>query len=183
MAEQRIASRRIAKRIEWLEAGMPERVRMTDAQKKAVIALVEDGATLVEIETLEGMPSARTIHREKHSDPAFGAALDEAIVMRASIILDEAHHNIREAMDTNDPDTVRNAAAYVQAAREYSERTAPKEYGALLKLAGHDGGQLSVVTIDYSKAIDAGKLIESTDSHAREEASLLEAKEEGAHSR
>lgn len=168
MAGKRIASKRIAARVDWLQAGMPEHGRMTPEQKRAVIALVEHGATIVEIETLEGMPSARTIYREKHSDAEFGAALDKAIVMRAAVILDEAHHNMREALETNDPDTVRNGLAFVQAAKEYVERTAPKEYGQLLKLAGHDGGQLSVLTIDYAKALDAGKLRESTDTYARE---------------
>jgi hypothetical protein len=135
-------------------------------QKQMIVALIEHGATVVEIEAMQGMPSAATIWRECNRDPAFDQAMTDARVSSASSILDEAQHQLRKALESNDPDQMRIAAAYAQGATAYVEKIAPKQYGAMLKHAGADGGALSVAVINYA-AQDMGKLVDASETLAR----------------
>jgi hypothetical protein len=161
-----VAQRRINERAAMLKAGHAE-TNVTDAQKVMILELVEHGATIAEVETMEGMPSAVTIWRECRRDIAFGQALDEARVTSAHSILDEAQHQLRQALETNDPDSMRVAADYARGCTAYVEKIAPKQFGAMLKHAGADGGALSVAVINYAVA-DMGKLIADDESTARE---------------
>lgn len=121
----------------------------TDLQD-AIIDLVSHGATLTEVERLTGMPSIAQINRRRRLVPAFDEAIRRAQYDRATAVLDEAHDYLRLCVETGDPDAIRGAEAYVRAATSYAERTAPKEYGALLKHAGADGGPLQVQVMQYT---------------------------------
>lgn len=161
-----IAQKRIASRIAMLTQGHAE-TRVTDAQKQMIVQLLEHGATFAEIETLAGMPSSVTIWRECRRDAIFAQAVDDARVTSAANILDEAQHQLRQALESNDPDQMRVAAAYAQGCTAYAEKIAPKQFGQLVKHAGADGGALVIQTVNYG-AIDRGELHAEDASIARE---------------
>lgn len=161
-------SQRLAQRLEMLRSGQHE-TSISPEHKAAIVALVEHGATIVEIEAIEGMPSVVTIWRECKRDEAFGQALQSARVTAAASILDEAHQELRRALDTGDPDTMKIASDYVRGATSYVEKIAPKEFGTLVKLAGADGGALTVQVVDYAKSHEVqGGSLKYDESHARE---------------
>lgn len=160
-----VASARIEARRLMLLNGFAT-TRVTDAQKAAIIALVEHGATLVEIERMIDMPSASTIWRECSRDQPFAEALRLARVVGAATILDEAQDQLRQALETNDPETMRVAADYAKGSTVYAEKIAPKEFGQLVKHAGIDGGAMVVQTIQYSQA-ESRSLDAESESPAR----------------
>lgn len=159
MPRETVISRRIAERLESLnKQAMPHAI--SDECKAKLIELVQHGATLTEIETLRGMPRANYVWQECKRDPAFGQALQEARVIAAANVLEEAQHHLRDAVESNDPDVMRIASDYARASTAYAEKIAPKEFGQLVKHAGADGGALTVNVVQY--AIEAPAVIGGT---------------------
>ncbi len=160
--------RRINERMSWLQAGdKSEHARLTSHQKQAVLRLLSEGATLVELARYDGMPSVGAIYAESYADADFGKAVQAARADSATTALEEAQHELREALESGDPDRMRIAAAYHSGTIEYAAKIAPKEYGQLVKLAGADGGPLSVQVVSY--AIEQAKRANSVDGGALKE--------------
>jgi hypothetical protein len=144
-----VVQRRIDARLAWLKAGLPDDGPMTANQKLAVVALISRGATLTEIAAMEGMPSESTIFRATRNDEQFAQDMSEARAMSATVNIDEAQHQLRESLETGDSDAVAMASQYHKATHEYAAKIAPREYGQLVKIAGADGGALTVQVVDY----------------------------------
>ena len=143
--------KRINERKRWLEAGdKSEHAKLTSHQMSAVIRLLEEGATLVEIARYDGMPSVGAVYSQQYADPAFDEAVRAARASAATTALEEAQHELREALESGDPDRMRVASAYHAGTVEYAAKIAPKEYGQLVKLAGADGGALSIQVVSYA---------------------------------
>jgi len=83
-------------------------------------------------------------------------------------MIDEAQHQLREALETNDPDTMRVAADYHKGTLNYAEKIAPKQFGVMVKHAGADGGQLAIAVVNYGAEM-MGRLREEGERVAREE--------------
>lgn len=177
MSRSVIASR-VADRLAMLNDGVAP-TGISPLRKAKIIELIQHGATLTEVETLHGMPRANTIWDECKRDPEFSRAMSEARSIAAANILDEAQHNLRDAAQGSDPDKMRIAADYARASLQYAEKIAPKEFGQLVKLAGADGGALTINVTNYaleSNAINGGALeSESAHAYAREVSTDLDA--------
>ena len=178
-AKPNTIQRRQLDRLRWLEAGAAsEHHKMTEHQKATVLRLTEEGATLVEIAALDGMPSISTVFREAVADATFDAALRSARAANATSSLEEAQQLLREAAQGNDTDKMIIASAYHRGTEAYAAKIAPKEYGQLVKLAGADGGALTIQTISY--AAMTGNEDENRDRLARDKAITLQASEVSA---
>lgn len=129
---------------------------VTAEHKALIIALLESGQTLASIlRDNPEVPGAGMIHAARRKDEAFDAAFREA---RAN----GAAQRIEEVLDYSY--SVRGNKQLAIAASKYADVVlksapllAPKEFGALLKLAGADGEKLTVALVDYAQAkpIDA----------------------------
>lgn len=147
--------KRLDDRVRWLQAGAASEHRaLSEHQKAAVLRLTEEGATLIEIATLEGMPSVSSIYREALADAVFADALNAARAASATTAIEEAQHNLRVAATGKDTDEMIIAASYHRGTLDYAAKIAPKEYGQLVKLAGADGGALTVRVISYGTTQD-----------------------------
>lgn len=172
MARDSTISRRTKERIAWLQAGAASHYdRLTEHQRYAVIRLLEEGATLVEIAALEGMPSASSVYREARENPQFADAVQAARAACAATAIEEAQAELREAAAGNDTDRMSIANAYQRGTLEYAAKIAPREFGQLVKLAGADGGALTVNLVNYG----TGNSGNDTDSLARDKAIALQA--------
>ncbi len=141
-------------RLRWLEAGAAsEHTALTEHQKAAVVRLIEEGATLVEVAALSGMPSVSTIYRESFQNEPFAQAMRSARAAAATTFIEEAQDNLRIAASSKDTDAMVIASAYHRGSLEYAAKIAPKEFGQLVKIAGADGGALTIQTINYSATI------------------------------
>lgn len=171
MAKQRsVIASRVAARLAMLHEGVAP-TGISPLRKAKIVELIQHGATLTEIETLDGMPRANTIWDECKRDPAFAQAMSEARAVAAASILDEAQHNLRDAAQNNDPDKMRIAADYARGCVAYAEKIAPREFGQLVKLAGADGGALTISVVNYAEGQQAisGGTLEGQAVLAREE--------------
>lgn len=121
------------------------------------------------------MPSVSTVFREAKLDPAFDSLLQAARAANATASLEEAQQLLRAAASGNDTDKMIIASAYHRGTEAYAAKIAPKEYGTLVKLAGADGGALTIQTINY--AAMTGNADENTDRLARDKAIPLQATE------
>ena len=169
MAEKKLKAktsvqRRVNERLAWLKEGAKARDAINEHQKLAVVALITEGATLTEIATLDGMPAVSAVYVETYRDAAFAEAIRAARAASATTIVDEAQHELRDAIESGDTDRMSVASAYHKGSLEYASKIAPREFGQLLKLAGADGGALTIQVIDYAKA--GGQLVDAEASHA-----------------
>lgn len=122
------------------------------ATRELVIVLLTEGATLSEIVERDEVGSYGAIWEAARIDAAFASALSQARVASASAHLDVAHQFHLDAAQTGDPDKSQIAQRLSAATTAYVEKVAPREFGPLLKMAGHDGGPLRVTVVDYSKS-------------------------------
>lgn len=129
---------------------------LTADEKGLVLKLVGDGATLAECVLYHGIPSYDAIWQTTKNDPEFGAAYAEARARGVSVQMETAKLHAEEVALTRDPDQMRVATQLAQIAALHAEKVAPKEYGALVKLAGADGGPLTVQVVNYAQAITNG---------------------------
>lgn len=174
-------AKRIDARMAWLAKGdVSAHARLTSHQRAAVLRLIEEGATLVELARYEGMPSVSAIYAESYADPQFASDLQAARAASACTVIEEAQSELRDALESNDPDKMRVAAAYHQGSIEYAAKIAPKEFGTLVKLAGSDGGALTVNLVDYAKvSLDViGKAVESTKASREIEADFADIRDD-----
>jgi hypothetical protein len=139
-------------------------VDLTEGDKALIIRGLEAGQGIPAIlREYPGIPGIAAINRAKKRDPAFAAAIDEARANGAEILVDEA---IDYAFATR-TNTKLSASAnrYAQTAMAAAEKLAPKRFGPLLKLAGHDGNKLEVALVSYK---DAGQAIEADYSEVQQ---------------
>jgi len=141
--------RRVNSRLAWLHKGIGPREAIGPNIKLALVALIEEGATLVEIARMEGMPSVGTVYNAMKNDPQFATDMDAARGASATTVIEEAQHELREALESGDTDRMSMAVGYHRGSLEYAAKIAPREYGQLLKIAGADGGALTVNVVNY----------------------------------
>lgn len=125
---------------------------LSEDQKVIMLALIREGATMTAVCRRAGMPKLTDIYATCEVDKAFAAALDQARRVQATSRLDRAQDVLDDAVSGGDVDDIRAAAVYATETTRYAEKIAPREYGQLVKLAGADGGALTVQITDYSNA-------------------------------
>lgn len=147
---------------------------LTDDERAHVLSLLTEGATLSEIVTVRGITSYGALYVTRTADAAFDAEVRAALAQNAEAAIAEAAEMSRDAAESNDADRMRVAEAFHRCATTYAEKVAPKEYGQLVKLGGHDGGALNLSVVNYAvlSAPDVGKLTEVQD---RSRARLIDA--------
>lgn len=125
---------------------------LSDLHKRALPLLIADGATLTWLCEQPGMPSTASVHRARKDDPAFDAAMRDAMALHAAAILSTAQDYANEAIDDADFDKAKRAEILHRISVARAEKVAPKEYGQLVKHADADGGKLSISVVNYATA-------------------------------
>lgn len=135
----------MAKRTHAIQANRDVRAVLTPAQKpldeksKAlVLALLQAGATILEVTRRKGMPKLGDVWATLEADAVFKVAFHKAAANGAATMLAEAQDVARDAAISGDPDEVRAADMYMRVVEKYVEKIAPREYGQLVKLAGDE---------------------------------------------
>lgn len=144
--------REMLKRIAALKGSDVRKDGISAECKRAITELIKDGATFSEIADLSGMPSRVAIWDELARDDAWRVEMDKARLAGAMSELDTSHAHLKDAAEKDDIDAIRAAAVYAEQTRAYVEKIAPREFGALVKLAGADGGALTVQVMDYGQS-------------------------------
>jgi len=152
----------------------PSTVLSPDMRAK-VLALIGEGATLTGVCRRRGMPALREVYATAERDPQFAADLDKARALQATSRIDRAADILDEAMEGNDIDAIRGAAVYAEQVNKHASLVAPKQYGTLVKLAGHDGNALAIAVVNYGT--NSGSTL--ADAHASHAGRLIEAGSEG----
>lgn len=115
-----------------------------DAHSKAlVLRLLNEGATLLGIIERQGVCGYGAVWATVDADPEFAAAMHKATAKGAAALLEEAQQFSAEAADSGDNDRIRAADMYMRCTQAFVEKTAPREYGQLVKLAG-DAAQAAI---------------------------------------
>lgn len=141
------------------------RENVTDADKQHLINGLRAGRSLAALlrDDLD-LPGAAAIALARMADPFFDAGMEQARADGMTAMIDEAldyQHSVRGHKDQSTA-----AAKYADTVIKASEKLAPKRFGAMLKLAGHDGEKLTVSVVQYAqpKAIEA--VFSKVESHA-----------------
>lgn len=142
---------------------------LSDAQRKTILRLIAEGATLSEVFTIRGIASYGSFFAARVADQVYDDDVRRALAQGAEAAIAEAAELSRAAADSANPDDMRVAEAFHRCALSYAEKAAPREYGQLIKLGGVDGGALSIAVVNYALPAPAvGKSLQSSDpSHAR----------------
>lgn len=143
---------------------------LTPAEKNAVVRYLEEGATLAEVINTRGLCSHGSLYRARAADPEFDEAVRAALVQGAAAAIAEAEDLSRDAVESGDTDAMRIAESFHRCTLGYAEKVAPRDYGQLIKLGGHDGGALSVQVTNYALPVLEGKFRQLEDGRAREPA-------------
>ncbi len=123
--------------------------RLNEQQRVTLLAMISEGATLTAVCRMDGMPALKDIYYECDCDPEFAQNLKNARKLQATSRIDRAQDMLDEACETNDTDRMRGARIYTEQAIKYAEKIAPQEYGALVKVAGADGGAIQLTIMNY----------------------------------
>lgn len=143
--------RGIEARLAWLRDGAPIRGGMSDRQRAVVCELIASGATIREVSELAGMPSETSIFAEARRNAQFAEDLKEARTRGATLVIDEAQLELREAIMSADNDRIARAHVYHKCAIEYAAKIAPQVFGSLAKLADdRDAARTSVQVVSYA---------------------------------
>lgn len=103
------------------------------------------------IDRSDYMPSYKTLRRYLAENAEAQAAYDSAGVAFADLLIGDAGQFAREAASTGDIDDMRTADSYVKTVNATVGKLFPRTHGDLLKLAGADGGAISVAVINYAE--------------------------------
>jgi hypothetical protein len=76
----------------------------------------------------------------------------------AEAAIAEAAEVGKAASTSGDPDLMRIAEAFHRCALAYAEKTAPREYGQLIKLGNPEGGPLTLHVVNYAMPAVESKL-------------------------
>jgi hypothetical protein len=125
-------------------------VAVTDAVKARVIELLLSGAFLADIERMPDMPTTSAIAKARTTDAVFDASMAQALAVLADTAIQESATFARHAA-SHSLESARVAEIYARSIAALAEKISPKTHGALLKVAGSDGGALTVAVVDYSK--------------------------------
>lgn len=154
--EERAWSQKKRKRLGPPKPGQP--IHSTSELKAEICRLLSEGATTREICELESMPARATLFEWLSGDHEFRAHYEEAKVLAATVIVDEAMDYVREAVDGSDTDHMRArvAESFANVALKYAEKVAPRQFGQLVKLGNSEGdGPAIIQLINYTtQAID-----------------------------
>lgn len=122
--------------------------------KAEIIRLLGESATTREICELETMPTRATLFEWLQEDDEFRDAYENAKVIAANGIVDEALDYAREVVeasvdDENGPDHARArvAESYANVAMKYAEMIAPRTFGKLVKLTDASGNGPAVIQL------------------------------------
>lgn len=136
------------------DAAKPEPVvALTPEMRAAVLRIIGQGATIVELCALKGMPSVTSLWQAVDKDEAFRNEFRAAQAKGAAMVLQEAQELLRDAAEGTkvDTDKVRVAEMYARASQWYAEKFAPKEFGQLVKIAGD--AELAAVQVSITKYV------------------------------
>lgn len=134
--------------------------------KEMILRGLMGGAGITTIlRDLPGAPGFGAVIRARRRDADFDAAYSQARAAGAEVLIDEA---LDYSFAVRADKTMSIAAhRYADTVLKSAEKAAPREYGPLLKLAGHDGGALQIGVISFKDAplIDAkAETVEPTDT-------------------
>jgi hypothetical protein len=146
-------------------------------QRATILTLLAEGATLAEIFTIRGITSYSDFYATRNADGEFDAAVRGAMAQGAEAAIAEAAEVGKAASSSGDPDLMRIAEAFHRCALSYAEKTAPREYGQLIKLSNPEDGPLTLHVVNYAvsaveskpplKAIDAPSML-AIEAHCEE---------------
>lgn len=121
---------------------------LSDYDKAEIIRGLTVGTGITTIlKDLPGAPGFGAVIRARRRDPEFDGAYAQARAAAAEILIDEALDYSYAVRSDKQLSTA--AHRYADTILKSAEKMAPKEYGPLLKLAGHDGGRLAVAVISF----------------------------------
>ena len=140
----------------WSVARKPQ--LLDDAQRATILTLLAEGATLAEVFTIRGITSYSDFYATRNADEGFDAAVRGAMAQGAEAAIAEAAEVGKAASTSGDPDLMRIAEAFHRCALAYAEKTAPREYGHLIKLSNPDGGPLTLHVVNYALPTIESKL-------------------------
>jgi hypothetical protein len=165
---QSVVAKARQRRDQLLKSRSHDNKPLSEEQRGAVLKLLRNGATLSEIFTMRGIASYGCFYATRTADQVFDDDVRKALAQGAEAAIAEAAELSRSAVETDNPDMMRIAEAFHRCALSYAEKAAPREYGQLIKLGGHDGGALSLSVVTYALPIVDGKFQELPDgSRAR----------------
>jgi hypothetical protein len=145
------------KRLGPAKAGQP--IHSTSELKAEICRLLSEGATTREVCDLPSMPARKTLFEWLSADHEFRAHYEEAKVLAAQVIVDEAMDYAREAVESgsgSDHTRARIAESFANVAIKYAEKVAPRQFGQLVKLGNSEGdGPAVIQLVNYAtQAID-----------------------------
>ena len=152
------------RRDETVKRGVRKPEVLNEQQRATVFTMLREGATLAEIFTLRGITSYNDFFLTRNADESFDASVRQAMAQGAEAAISEAAEFTKTAAKSDDPDLVKIAEAFHRCAVSYAEKTAPREFGQLVKLANPDGGALSVHVISYAVPAIEGKPLHAIDA-------------------
>lgn len=113
---------------------------------------LEQGEYPIEIiDRSPGMPSHKTLRQHIAANAEAMAQYEAATSALADLVLQDAAQFLRDSASTGDVDNIRIADYYAKGAAGTLAKLSPKTHGELIKLAGADGGSLSVAVINYAE--------------------------------
>lgn len=141
---------------------------VTAEHKERLLAWLYSGRSVASF--LRGNPDAPSysaFQNARNLDPEFGKQWEAARVAGLEALIDEAGDYAFACR--GDKALAIAADRYSNTVQRIAEKLAPKQFGPMLKHAGHDGEALSVSVVSYKEApaaIEGGKLSEITDDNA-----------------
>ena len=137
---------------------------LDETQRTTILTLLTEGATLAEIFTVRGITSYSDFYTTRNADADFDEAVRGAMAQGAEAAIAEAAEVGKAASNSGDPDLMRIAEAFHRCAVSYAEKTAPREYGQLIKLSNPDGGALTMHVVSYAVPAVEGKSLQAIDA-------------------
>ena len=130
------------------------RPKVDDTFKARFLALMRAGEWPTDICDDTSMPPYSAFRQAMAEDETFAADFEEAFRVMADQSLCDASKFARESAETGNVDLMRIADIYAKSLNSALEKLAPRDYGALIKHAGAEGGPLQVQVISYAKQLD-----------------------------
>jgi hypothetical protein len=92
----------------------------------------------------------KAAYATRNADAEFDETVREAMAQGAEAGIAEAVELGKAASISGDPDLMRIAEAFHRCAVSYAEKTAPRQYGQLVKLANPEGGPIEIQVVNYA---------------------------------
>lgn len=125
-------------------------IPMTAEHKAQIIARLQAGEFITDICADDAIPGLAELARQRKADPEFDQAYRDALATCLDVAMADSAAFAQALAQTGDDKAQRIAEIYSNTMARVAEKLSPQTHGPLLKMAGADGGAITVALVQYA---------------------------------